>query len=72
MHPQIPAVLFYERVDSKDMLDFSQLPLRSDPAILCEDITISKCVCRPFPVRALLSTRPADARGAPTGSATAR
>ncbi|BGP38499.1 poly(A)-specific ribonuclease [Rhodotorula kratochvilovae] len=39
---KIPAVLFYERVDSKDMLDFSDLPLHSDPAILCEDITISK------------------------------
>ncbi|GAA5943118.1 hypothetical protein JCM3775_000652 [Rhodotorula graminis] len=39
---KIPAVLFYERVDSREMLDFSDLPLRSDPAILCEDITISK------------------------------
>ncbi|CEQ42977.1 SPOSA6832_04843, partial [Sporobolomyces salmonicolor] len=39
--PQIPAVLFYERVDSKEMLDFTSLPLKGDPAILCEDITIS-------------------------------
>ncbi|GJN87292.1 hypothetical protein Rhopal_000240-T1 [Rhodotorula paludigena] len=39
---KIPAVLFFERVDAKDMLDFSELPLQSDPSILCEDITISK------------------------------
>ncbi|GAA5890653.1 hypothetical protein JCM5296_004329 [Sporobolomyces johnsonii] len=39
---KIPAVLFYERVDSKEMLDFTSLPLKGDPAILCEDITISK------------------------------
>ncbi|GAA5868955.1 hypothetical protein JCM16303_000318 [Sporobolomyces ruberrimus] len=39
---KIPAVLFYERVDSKDILDFSSLPLKGDPSILCEDITISK------------------------------
>jgi len=37
-------VLFYERVDSKEILDFSSLPLKGDPAILCEDITISKYV----------------------------
>ncbi|GAA6005194.1 hypothetical protein JCM11491_002615 [Sporobolomyces phaffii] len=39
---KIPAVLFYERTDSKDILDFSSLPLKGDPSILCEDITISK------------------------------
>ncbi|GAA5946166.1 hypothetical protein JCM3765_000141 [Sporobolomyces pararoseus] len=39
---KIPAVLFYERVDSKEILDFSSLPLQGDPSILCEDITISK------------------------------
>lgn len=39
---QIPAVLFYERRDAPQLLDFSKLPLHSDPSILCEDITISK------------------------------
>ncbi|BGO90283.1 hypothetical protein NBRC10512_004804 [Rhodotorula toruloides] len=39
---KIPAVLFYERRDAPQLLDFSKLPLHSDPSILCEDITISK------------------------------
>lgn len=39
---QIPAVLFYERVDARDMLDFSPLPLSGDPSILSEDITVSR------------------------------
>ncbi|GAA6028111.1 hypothetical protein JCM8097_001876 [Rhodosporidiobolus ruineniae] len=39
---KIPAVLFYERVDNQDLLDLSSLPLKGDPSILCEDITISK------------------------------
>ncbi|SCZ99141.1 BZ3500_MvSof-1268-A1-R1_Chr3-1g05835 [Microbotryum saponariae] len=39
---KIPAVLFYQRVDSSSLLDFSALPLKGDPSILCEDITVSK------------------------------
>ncbi|GAA5974216.1 hypothetical protein JCM11641_003332 [Rhodosporidiobolus odoratus] len=39
---KIPAVLFYERVDTPDILDLSSLALQGDPSILCEDITISK------------------------------
>ncbi|GAA6000190.1 hypothetical protein JCM10207_007897 [Rhodosporidiobolus poonsookiae] len=39
---KIPAVLFYERTDTKEIIDFSSLPLRGDPSLLCEDITISK------------------------------
>lgn len=39
---KIPAVLFYQRVDANELLDFSALPLSGDPAILCQDITISR------------------------------
>ncbi|GAA5924433.1 hypothetical protein JCM10213_004576 [Rhodosporidiobolus nylandii] len=39
---KIPAVLFYERTDTGEILDLSSLPLQGDPSILCEDITISK------------------------------
>ncbi|GAA5911786.1 hypothetical protein JCM6882_003353 [Rhodosporidiobolus microsporus] len=39
---KIPAVLFYERTDTKEILDLTTLPLQGDPSILCEDITISK------------------------------
>ena len=41
---QIPAVLFYQRVDASELLDFSSLPLSSQPEILCQDITISRYV----------------------------
>jgi PAB-dependent poly(A)-specific ribonuclease subunit 2 len=41
---QIPAVLFYQRVDAQELLDFASLPLSADPAILCQDITISRSV----------------------------
>lgn len=39
---KIPAVLFYERVDAPQMLDYSRLPLSGDPSILSEDITVSR------------------------------
>lgn len=39
---QIPAVLFYERVDTKELLAFDSLPLSGNSAILSEDITISR------------------------------
>ncbi|KAK4703268.1 PAB-dependent poly(A)-specific ribonuclease subunit 2, partial [Phenoliferia sp. Uapishka_3] len=39
---QIPAVMFYQRVDADELLDFSSLPLSSEPGILCQDITISR------------------------------
>lgn len=39
---QIPAVLFYQRIDSASLLDFSSLPLSTDTNILCQDITISR------------------------------
>ncbi|SCV74095.1 BQ2448_6527 [Microbotryum intermedium] len=39
---KIPAVMFYQRIDSASLLDFSALPLKGDPSILCEDITVSK------------------------------
>ncbi|KAM0788388.1 hypothetical protein ACM66B_001526 [Microbotryomycetes sp. NB124-2] len=39
---KIPAVLFYERKDSGEILDFSSLPLKGDPSILCRDFTTSK------------------------------
>ncbi|KAK4698993.1 PAB-dependent poly(A)-specific ribonuclease subunit 2, partial [Phenoliferia sp. Uapishka_3] len=39
---KIPAVMFYQRVDADELLDFSSLPLSSEPGILCQDITISR------------------------------
>lgn len=36
--------MFYQRVDAKDLLDFTALPLSGDPAILCQDITVSRYV----------------------------
>ncbi|BGP54203.1 hypothetical protein JCM8202_001336 [Rhodotorula sphaerocarpa] len=39
---KIPAVLFFERVDTPDVLDLSELPMQSDPAVLCEDTNISR------------------------------
>ncbi|KAK4051846.1 poly(A)-specific ribonuclease [Microbotryomycetes sp. JL201] len=39
---KIPAVLFYERKDSGDIIDFSSLPHKGDPSILCHDFTTSK------------------------------
>lgn len=53
------------------MLDFSDLPLRSDPAILCEDITISKCVPDLLSLQDLRATK-ADSVLTPAGTATAR
>ncbi|KAK4058405.1 poly(A)-specific ribonuclease [Microbotryomycetes sp. JL221] len=39
---KIPAVLFFERQDANDILDFSNLPLKGDSSILCQDFTTSK------------------------------
>ncbi|KZV99079.1 hypothetical protein EXIGLDRAFT_739011 [Exidia glandulosa HHB12029] len=38
---KIPTVIYLERVDTRDKLDFSQLPTAIDPAILCQDISMS-------------------------------
>jgi hypothetical protein len=40
--PQIPAVLFFERVDVNSVLDLEDLPMKADPSVLCEDINISR------------------------------
>lgn len=37
-------MIYLERVDTRDKLDFSQLPTAIDPAILCQDISMSLCV----------------------------
>lgn len=37
-------MLFFERVDTPDVLDLSELPMQSDPAVLCEDTNISRSV----------------------------
>lgn len=41
---QIPTVIYLERVDVRDKLDFSQMPTTIDPAILCQDMSMSLCV----------------------------
>ncbi|CCA66899.1 related to PAN2-component of Pab1p-stimulated poly(A) ribonuclease [Serendipita indica DSM 11827] len=38
---KVPAVLYYERVDMQDGLDFSGLPMTQDPSILSQDISLS-------------------------------
>ncbi|KAJ3968349.1 ubiquitin carboxyl-terminal hydrolase-domain-containing protein [Lentinula raphanica] len=38
---KIPAILHFERVDKKDVLDLAQLPDAIDPAILCRETSIS-------------------------------
>jgi hypothetical protein len=38
---QIPAILYYERVDRQDAFDFSGLPSAMDPGILSHDTSIS-------------------------------
>ncbi|KAJ8093092.1 poly(A)-specific ribonuclease [Marasmius tenuissimus] len=38
---KVPSVLYLERVDTRETLDFSVLPDRIDPTILCQDTSIS-------------------------------
>ncbi|KAJ7184324.1 ubiquitin carboxyl-terminal hydrolase-domain-containing protein [Mycena filopes] len=38
---KIPAIIYYERIDRQDSLDFSGLPSAMDPAILSHDTSIS-------------------------------
>ena len=41
---QVPAVLYLERVDTRDRLNYSNLPDSIDTAILTRDISISPSV----------------------------
>ncbi|GJE87918.1 PAB-dependent poly(A)-specific ribonuclease subunit PAN2 [Phanerochaete sordida] len=38
---KVPTVLYYERVDAVQRLDFSSLPMELDPSILCQDTNIT-------------------------------
>ncbi|KAI0781364.1 ubiquitin carboxyl-terminal hydrolase-domain-containing protein [Trametes elegans] len=38
---KVPAVLYFERVDLRQRLDFSRLPDKMDPTILCHDTNIA-------------------------------
>ncbi|KAH9857626.1 ubiquitin carboxyl-terminal hydrolase-domain-containing protein [Lenzites betulinus] len=38
---KVPAVLYFERVDIRQRLDFSRLPDKMDPTILCRDTNIA-------------------------------
>ena len=40
----MPAILYLERVDVCQRLDFSELPDKMDPSILCRDTNIAMCV----------------------------
>ena len=51
-------MLFYERVDGAAPLDLAALPRAGDPAILSQDITISKCVACAVPCPSLLPSLP--------------
>ncbi|KAI0637414.1 ubiquitin carboxyl-terminal hydrolase-domain-containing protein [Trametes polyzona] len=38
---KVPAVLYFERIDIRQRLDFSRLPDKMDPTILCHDTNIA-------------------------------
>ncbi|KIM28988.1 hypothetical protein M408DRAFT_329031 [Serendipita vermifera MAFF 305830] len=38
---KIPAVLYFERIDARETLEFSGLPMQVDPYILSQDISLS-------------------------------
>jgi len=41
---QVPAILYFERVDVREQLDYSGLPDQLDPSILSLDTSISVSV----------------------------
>ena len=38
---QMPALLYFERQDVNQQLDLTQLPVTTDPMILCRDTSVS-------------------------------
>lgn len=42
---QVPAILYLERVDAREKVDFDALPEEIDTSVLCRDSNISLCVC---------------------------
>jgi hypothetical protein len=44
MTAQVPAIIYLERVDSREKIDFNALPEEIDTSVLSRDSNISLCV----------------------------